>query len=89
MKKIREIIEEQDGLEALLGEVVVLFCANYFYTGRLVGVNETCVKLEDPSIIYETGRFTPDQKWADAQSLCVGFWYVKTSAIESFGVKGG
>jgi hypothetical protein len=51
----------------------------------LIGVNNTCVKLEDPKIIYETGAW--DKKdWADAQSLNTQYLYVQTSAIESFGV---
>jgi hypothetical protein len=84
MKRIVEC-DEAEGLEALLGEVVTLFCANYFYTGRLVGVNDSCVKLEDPKIVYETGPFG-DTAWKDAQALPHKHWYVRTDAIESFGV---
>jgi hypothetical protein len=72
-------------LKKLLGERVTLFCANYFYTGRLIGVDETCVLLEDPAIVYETGPFT-DAKWKDAQRLNVKTWYVQRAFIESFGV---
>lgn len=84
---MKMIIEqsEGEGLEGLLGETVTLFCAAYFYTGKLVGVNTTCVKLEDPSIVYETGPFT-DVNWKDAQRLPHKYWYVQTSMIESFGV---
>ena len=80
--KITEV--EQEGLLALIGKCVTLFCANYIYTGTLVGVNETCVKLENPAIVYETGPFN-DKKWKDAQSLCQDTWYIQTGAIESFG----
>lgn len=73
-----------EGLEALLGESVLLMCANYFYHGKLVGVNATCVKLEDPSIVYDTGAWT-NSKFSDEQALNVKHWYVKTDAIESFG----
>ena len=83
MKKIITEVEGE-GLVALLGERVTLFCMNYIYTGKLAGVNETCVLLEDASIVYETGAFT-EAKWKDAQSL-PNKWYVQTSAIESFGV---
>ena len=83
MKKIVEVADE--GLEALLGETVTLLCVNYFYTGKLVGVNDTCVKLENPSIIYETGPWS-EKSWQDAQSLNVDYHYVCTQAIESFGV---
>jgi len=83
MKKIITEVEGE-GLVSLLGERVTLFCANYIYTGKLAGVNETCVLLEDASIVYETGAFT-ETKWKDAQAL-PNKWYVQTNAIESFGV---
>jgi hypothetical protein len=50
-----------------------------------VGVNESCVLLEDAKIVYETGPFG-DKKWTDAQELPNGKWYVQTATIESFGV---
>lgn len=85
MKVLQEIIEVQgEGLESLMGKKVTLFCANYFYTGKLVGVNKTCVKLENPAIVYETGAFT-EKNYKDEQPLHVKEWYVRLSAIESFG----
>ena len=42
MKKIVQEVEGE-GLVKLLGERVTLFCANYIYTGKLEGVNESCV----------------------------------------------
>ena len=74
---------ENEGLEALLGKRVTLFCGIYIYTGKLVGVNTQCVKLEDAGIVYETGAFT-DEKWRDCQSL-PNDWYVAIQSIESFG----
>jgi len=86
MKKLVETIEvEGEGLESLLGKKVTLFCANYFYTGKLVGVNASCVLLEDPAIVYETGEFT-NKSYSDCQPLQVKIWYVTTGAIESFGI---
>lgn len=82
MKKIVEVSDE--GLEGLMGETVTLFCMNYFYTGKLVGVNESCVKLSKPSIVYDTGEWSA-KDWADAQKL-PGSIYVQTSSIEAFGV---
>lgn len=82
MKKIIEVTDAS-GLESLLGEVVTLFCLNYIYTGMLAGVNTTCVQLQNPSIVYETGAFS-DKKWKDAQALPYDL-YVQTSAIEAFG----
>jgi hypothetical protein len=84
MKKIVTCQEvEGEGLVKLLGETVTLFCMNYFYTGVLVGVNEDCVLLESPKIIYETGPFN-EKTWKDAQALPYDL-YVMKSAIESFG----
>ena len=77
--------KESEGLEGLIGEVVTIFCTNYIYTGKLVGVNTDCVKLENPKIVYETGEFT-SKDWKDAQSLPNKFFYVARQAIESFGI---
>ena len=83
MKKIVEI-EGGEGLEKFFGEPITLFCANYIYTGKLAGVNDTCVLLTDAAIVYETGAFN-EKGWKDAQKLPGGDWYVQLSAIESFG----
>ena len=83
MKKIVETVEGE-GLEALLGERVTLFCVNYIYTGKLIGVNDSCVLLTDAAIVYETGSLSTSD-WKDSQVL-PNDWYVQTAAIESFGV---
>ena len=83
MKVIVET-KEGEGLESLMGMQVTLFCINYIYTGKLVGVNQTCVKLENPKIVYETGSFDT-KEWKDAQSLPHKCFYVQILAIESFG----
>lgn len=82
MKKLVE--ESGEGLVKLMGERVTLFCLNYIYTGKLVGVNDACVLLQDAAIVYETGAFT-DAKWKDAQALPQPL-YVMLSAVESFTV---
>ena len=84
MKKIITEVEDE-GLISLLGQHVMLFCANYIYAGTLTGVNDDCVLLEDPKIVYETGAFA-DGKYKDFQNLPTKTWYVQTSAIESFGI---
>ena len=76
--------EENEGLVALLGKTVTCFCAVYIYTGKLVGVNKTCIKLENPSIVYETGSFDT-KNWKDAQKL-PNEMYIQTAMIESFGI---
>lgn len=84
MKKIVTVVEESgEGLVKLMGEQIILLCLNYIYTGKLIGVNTTCVLLENPKIVYETGAFTSNQ-FTDAQALPFEF-YVQTNAIESFG----
>ena len=82
MKKIIETVDGE-GLEALMGERVTLFCMNYIYTGKLIGVNDTCVLLTDPAIVYETGELSSDT-WGDAQALPHD-WYIQLSSVESFG----
>ena len=85
MKKLVNVTEvEGEGLVALMGQRVTLFCLNYFYTGKLTGVNDTCVLLDDAAIVYETGAFS-DKEYKDAQALPGSSWYVQTSAVESFG----
>lgn len=85
MKKLISVTEVQgEGLESLMGERVTLFCLNYIYTGKLVGVNASCVLLEDAAIVYETGELG-SKTWKDAQKL-PGNWYVQIGAIESFGI---
>ncbi len=85
MKKVVTVTEvEGEGLESLMDQVVTLFCHRYIYTGKLIGVNDDCVLLTGPSIVYETGGF--DTKiWKDAQALPHD-WYVTKSSIESFGI---
>ena len=84
MKKLVEVQEvEGEGLVALLGERVMIWCANYIYAGRLTGVNDTCVQLEDASVVYETGKLC-EFGYKDNQSL-PGTWYVQVGFIESFG----
>lgn len=87
MKKLVNVVEvEGEGLAALLGENVLLFCVNYFYAGKLVGVNDKYVQLEDASIVFETGELIA-KTFKDAQKL-PAVWYVQTAAIESFGKSG-
>jgi hypothetical protein len=89
MKKLVAVQElDGKGLEALLGQQVTLFCLNYTYTGKLVGVNAADIILECASIVYETGDFATCRKgiWKDAQKLSDGEWRIRTAAIESYGV---
>ena len=86
MKKLVKVEEiEGEGLTALMGQCVTLFCPNYIYAGTLVGVNEKFVLLEDAGIVFETGSFG-EKEWKDFQPIPGKTWYVMTDAVESFGV---
>lgn len=74
---------ENEGLLSMMGKRVTLFCGVYIYTGTLVGVNDSCVKLSDAAVVYETGAFN-NGDWKDAQKLPKD-WYVTLTSIESFG----
>ena len=73
-----------EGLVSLMGQIITVFCARYIYTGLLAGVNDSCILLENPKIVYETGSFS-SKDWKDAQDLPHSF-YINTAAIESFGL---
>jgi hypothetical protein len=86
MKKLVEVVTvENEGLLSLLGKKVTFFCINYIYTGEIIGVQEDCVLIKNPSIVYETGAFT-EKTYKDIQSLCVDQFYIAKNSIESFGV---
>lgn len=81
--KREEIVEDPDeGFMALMGKPVILFGVNYNYAGKLVGVNSTCVLLENGGIVFETGEFSAT-KWKDFQVIGKKL-YVQRSAIEAF-----
>ena len=83
MKKIVQVTEvEDEGLEGLMGQVITVWCLNYIYTGKLAGINEECILLEDASVVYETGVFS-EKGWKDAQKLPHPA-YVMKRCIESF-----
>ena len=83
MKKLVKVEEvEGEGLMALMGKEVLLWCMNYIYCGTLVGVNDTCVLLQDAGVVYETGAL-PGEELKDFQKMnrdC----YIMIQSIESF-----
>lgn len=83
MKRLIEVNNE--GLEKLIGQQVLLLCSNYFYTGKLIGVNKKYVLLQDPSIVYDTGAFSK-AGYNDAQALHTKEFYVMIHSIEAFGL---
>jgi hypothetical protein len=85
MKKLVQVQEiEGEGLDSLLGERVLLLCAGYFYEGKIIGVNDSFVKLDDASIVYSTGDWK-EKAYSDIQKLHQKEWYVQRGLIESFG----
>ena len=59
MKRIIESTSNE-GLEALLGEKVTLFCTRYIYYGTLTGLNDNFCLITDPYIVYETGDWSKE-----------------------------
>lgn len=83
MKKVVTVTEvDGEGLVALLGKQVVVFCLNYIYSGVLEGVNKEDILLTKASIVYETGELTA-KKFTNAQEL-PGPLYIRTGVIECY-----
>lgn len=76
--------KDKEGFHALLGKNIEVFCGIYIYAGKLIGVNDKCIKLENPHLVYETGAFL-DKKYKDAQYMGREYHYIACSFIESFG----
>lgn len=84
MKRIVEVVEtKNDGLESLLGQYVQLWCLNYIYSGKLVGVNQHDVVLVEAVVVYETGKMT-NKQFKFAEPVASGELFVRTAAIESY-----
>jgi len=87
MKKLPEtaqLIEVvNEGFVSLLGKPVEIRCNVYIYCGILVGVNDTCVKLDNAHIVYETCAHNAPV-YRDAQPIGNG-QFVQLGLIESFG----
>lgn len=83
MKRIVEMKEGPGGLESLLGIEVIVMCQNYFYAGKLTGINTDSIELTSPTLVLETG-WGNEKRYE--QKLPGTVWYVQMTAIESFGV---
>jgi hypothetical protein len=75
---------ENEGLDSFLGKQIAVWCLNYIYAGKLVGINDKTIKLEDAHIVYETGAFD-ESGWRNAQRLPGDSHYISIAAMESFG----
>lgn len=84
MKRIVNVIESSgDGLEKLLGECVQVWCVNYIYAGRLVGVNTNDIVLEEAGVVYQTGKLG-GKSFEVFEPCGVDELFIRTSAIESY-----
>lgn len=83
---MKRLIEEVsgEGLEGLLGARVTFFCVNYIYEGKLVGVNDQYVRLDDAGIVYETGPLN-EKKWGDRQPVSNPL-YIMLRSVEAYTV---
>lgn len=73
------------GLNLHFGKRVMLFGSKYIYTGRVVGVNEEVVRLQDAQIVQTTGPYR-ERGYHDEQKLPSNEWSVLLSSLESYGV---
>ena len=83
MLPVKVIEVDNEGFSSLLGQQVEIRCNVYIYAGTLIGVNDTCIKLDKCAIVYETGPFS-DKNYKDAQLMGDG-QYVQLGLVESFG----
>ena len=87
MKTLVEVKEtENEGLLALMGQNIIVFGTQYYYAGKLVGVNATCIKLTNACKVYETGPLV-GKSWKTSEAL-PNDTYVMLHAIEAFTVSG-
>ena len=87
MRRVVSTVEtEVDGLDKLLNEYVELYCLNYIYAGRLVGVNEDNVCLAECVIVYETGKLNDHSNFKFAEPFGQEERFVQKTHIESFGL---
>ena len=76
---------EEDGYSELIGENITVFCCRYIYYGKLIAEGEGFIKLENPSIVYETGSFSKDN-FETIQSMNTKTFCINKDSVESFGI---
>ena len=67
MRRLIEVVESSN-FEATLGENVFITCCRFFYAGELTGVNDTCIELTNPEIVYETGHWR-EKGWKNSEKI--------------------
>jgi hypothetical protein len=81
-KPVKVIEVENEGAISLLGDYVEIRCGNYHYAGKLVGVNDLCVELEEAHTIFDGGSYTT-KKYSDVQAHVESKLLVYFNFIES------
>jgi|SRR5271166_68539 len=81
-----EVKEASGGWELLLNKKVLILCVGYFYVGKLTGVNDEFVELENAFVLYYAEDFSP-AKWKkeNMDKLPGKKWNVQLGSVESFG----
>ena len=81
-KPVTVVEVENEGFAAFLGKKITLWCVDYIRTGRLVGINDKFIKLDEAAIVYETGELGA-KAFKDAQETGKEM-YVMVQAITAF-----
>lgn len=74
---------ENEGFTSLLGKNVEIQTGLFIYAGKLVSVNDTCIKLDDAHTVFETGEFK-SKKYKDAQLRSNPVLYIQCANIIAF-----
>ena len=86
MKKLVSVTEVAgEGLPKLLGERVTLFCKDYVLIGLLTSVDDDCILLLKPSIVYET-CVLHTKDWMGAERLPIDELGVMKTDIKAVAV---
>lgn len=80
--RVPVVESENEGFAAFLGKRIACFCVDYIRTGKLVGINDKFIKLEDAGIVYETGELKA-KSYKDLQETGKDM-YVMIRAITHF-----
>jgi hypothetical protein len=75
--------EENEGLVSLMGKNIEVQTGLFIYAGKLVGVNDICIKLDNAYTVFETGEFK-NKKYKDAQARSNPVLYVMVVNIIAF-----
>jgi hypothetical protein len=73
----------EEGFLALIGKNVEIQTGLFIYAGKLIGVNSTCVKLDNAHTVFDTGDFK-NKKYSDAQARENPILYVQLAGVFAF-----